>query len=128
MEGLGMVVRLTTTLGLMAMLALLWGCASSDASTEEGPGSPGRATMAAPTGHPFAKISDGMSDLDVVKILGQPTTQNTYRTWKSWMPYFYGPDTTRTVYNYPGQGRVLFTRNQYSGNLKVIRVEYNPNL
>jgi hypothetical protein len=27
---------------------------------------------------------------------------------------------------YKGQGRVVFSRNRYSGNLKVVRVIYNP--
>jgi hypothetical protein len=27
---------------------------------------------------------------------------------------------------YKGQGRVVFSRNRYSGSLKVVRVTYNP--
>ena len=123
-----MSTRVATMVGVLALLALLGGCASGGGDTTETSPSSGKATMPPPADHPLAKVHDGMSDLDVIKVMGQPTTQNTYRTWKSWMPYFYGTDSSRTVYNYAGQGRVLFTRNRYSGNLKVIRVEYNPNL
>ena len=47
-------------------------------------------------------------------------------TGKAWIPFYFGPDATRTDWMYKGQGRVVFSRNKYSGALKVIRILYNP--
>jgi hypothetical protein len=47
-------------------------------------------------------------------------------TGKGWIPFYYGPDTSRTDYLYKGIGRVVFSRNRYSGQLKVINLLHNP--
>ena len=105
--------RLATATLLCA--ALLLGCASGG----------GEAAPAAPdvpiTGE-LAKVQIGMNDTDVRAILGAPTSSNAYMTGKQWIPYYYGPDTSRTDWVYDGVGRVVFSRNRYSGALKVIRV------
>jgi hypothetical protein len=62
----------------------------------------------------------------VQEILGAPTSQNTYQTGKAWIPYYYGPDTARTEWKYKGEGRVVFGINRYSGNQRVIRIDYDP--
>ena len=80
-----------------------------------------------PDDSPLAKITVGMSDTDVRKALGEPTTQNAYMTGKSWIPFYYGPDTSRTDYVYDGIGRVVFSRSRYSGQLAVIDVVHDPN-
>lgn len=80
-----------------------------------------------PAGSRMAKVKPGMSDVDVRKIMGEPSRSHSYPTGKSWIPFYYGPDTTRTEWNYTGKGRVVFSRNQYSGGLKVIKVLYDPN-
>lgn len=81
-----------------------------------------------PSNSKFSKIEKGMVDSDVRKILGEPTSSNNYQTGKAWVPFYYGPDTHRTDYIYSGVGRVVFSRNRYSGNLKVINTIYNPSL
>ncbi|HXC53213.1 MAG TPA: hypothetical protein VN634_20160 [Candidatus Limnocylindrales bacterium] len=88
-------------------------------------GNPGRP---APAGSPLAKIQDGMADTDVRRILGEPDSSKSYMTGKQFIPYYYGPDTGRTEYIYKGLGRITLTRNRYSGGLKVIRVDYDPNI
>ncbi len=79
-----------------------------------------------PASSPLAKIEMGMSDTEVRKILGEPTNSNNYMTGKAFIPYYYGSDTARSDYMYKGKGRVVFSRNRYSGQLKVIKVIYNP--
>ncbi len=81
-----------------------------------------------PVGSELAKIEKGMRDTDVLRILGRPSSTTNYVTGKAWIPFYYGPDTRRTDYIYSGLGRVVFSRNRYSGDVKVIRVTYNPNL
>ena len=81
----------------------------------------------APAGSALAKVNVGMNDAEVRKFLGDPDNANAYMTGKAWIPLYYRPDTHRTDWMYNGQGRVVFSRNRYSGCLKVIRVLHNPN-
>jgi hypothetical protein len=79
-----------------------------------------------PAGHPFGKITNGMNETDVRKILGEPTSSKDYMTGKAWIPWYYGSDTSRQEWTYQGKGLITFSRNRYSGGLKVIKVTYDP--
>jgi hypothetical protein len=81
----------------------------------------------APAGSPLAKVDLGMSDAEVRKVLGDPDNSNAYMTGKAFIPFYYGPDTHRSDWMYRGKGRVVFSRNRWSGSMKVIRVMHNPN-
>ncbi|MBM4335883.1 MAG: SH3 domain-containing protein [Deltaproteobacteria bacterium] len=80
----------------------------------------------APPGSKLAKVTNGMSEAQVIEILGAPTSQQNYMTGKAWIPYYYGSDTSRLDYRYKGVGIVVFSRSRYSGGTKVIRVDYDP--
>jgi hypothetical protein len=80
-----------------------------------------------PPGSKLARVSNGMTEAQVVEILGPPTSQQNYQTGKQWIPYYYGPDTGRLDYRYKGLGIVVFSRNRYSGGTKVVRVDSDPN-
>ena len=110
-----MTVRLSLVVVAVSVVALL-ACASSSGG--------GKAASAS---SPLSKVEVGMNDFQVRKILGEPDNMNVYPTGKSWIPFYFGSDTTRTDWMYKGVGRVVFSRNQYSGALKVIRVDYDPN-
>ncbi len=86
------------------------------------------AAMAAPESSPMSQVAPGMSDVDVRKILGEPTRTRSYMTGKAWIPWYFGSDTSRTAYTYAGQGEVVFSTNRYSGGLTVVRVDYNPSV
>ncbi len=105
---------------LLATVALSTACASGGGSAAE------EAAMPVPAGSPFSKIELGMSEHAVRKVLGEPDDANAYMTGKAFIPYYYGTDTARTDWLYKGQGRIVFSRNRYTGALKVIRVLYNP--
>ena len=108
---------------LSAAAVAFMACASGGGGT-----APGTSQYSnAPGGSALAKVSVGMNDTHVRKVLGDPDNANAYMTAKAWIPLYYGPDTHRTDWMYRGQGRVVFSRNPYSGGLKVIRVLYNPN-
>jgi hypothetical protein len=79
-----------------------------------------------PANSKLARVKAGMTDSEVRQILGEPTNQNAYVTGKAFIPFYYGGDTSRTDWMYKGQGRVVFSRNQWSGQLKVIHAMYNP--
>lgn len=87
---------------------------------------PPTAAAAIPKNHPFAKITRGMPENDVRKILGEPTDRRDYMTGKQFIPWYFGKDTSRSDWIYKGKGHVVFTRNQYSGALTVIEVLYDP--
>jgi hypothetical protein len=118
-----------TRLFLAALLCIgLAACASGGRGSDEA--APAKAAAASeippPAGSPLSEINAGMGERDVRKILGEPDNANGYMTGKAWIPFYHGPDTSRTDWMYKGQGRVVFSRNRYSGSLKVVRVIYNP--
>jgi len=87
------------------------------------------ARMAAiPKTSPLSKIELGMSDTRVRNLAGDPDDANMYQTGKAWIPFYYGTDTHRSDWLYENEGRVVFSRNRYSGHLKVINVTYDPEL
>ncbi len=91
------------------------------AESGEPPGRP------APPGSKLAKVTVGMTEPQVVEIMGAPTTQQNYITGKAFIPFYYGPDTSRLDYRYKGVGIIVFTRNRYSNQTEVIRIDYDPN-
>jgi hypothetical protein len=121
------------TLVLLAfVVAALCACASGSGGQQAADDSPRAQAQAAkgvapPASSPLAKVKLGMNEYQVRKVLGDPDNANSYVTGKSWIPFYYGTDTSRMDWMYKGMGRVVFSRNQYSGTLKVIRIDYNPN-
>lgn len=81
---------------------------------------------AIPANHPFAKIEKGMNEVDVRKILGEPTSSKDYMTGKAFLPWNFGRDTSRQEWTYKGKGLVTFSRNAATGSLKVLKVTYDP--
>ena len=77
-------------------------------------------------GSKLARVSLGMTEAQVVEILGAPTSQQNYVTGKAFIPFYYGPDTSRLDYRYKGVGIVCFSRNRYSSGTEVVRVDYDP--
>lgn len=110
---------------LVCSFAALSACAHR-ATSESGSGRASASEMAPPPHSKLAKVREGMSDDDVRLILGAPTTARTYPTGKAWIPFYYGTDTMHTEWRYRGIGRITFSRNQYTGHLKVIRIQYDP--
>lgn len=101
-------------------LALTTACSSTSGTEPTEPQAP------IPASSPLAKIEQGMTDSQVRAILGEPDGAHSYVTGKSWIPFYYGPDTSRMEWRYAGKGLITFSRNAYSGSLKVVRVVYDP--
>jgi hypothetical protein len=118
------------------MLALgsggvLSGCKSNDAAPAEKPAAPAKPApvkgAAAPASSKLSKIENNMSPEQVQDILGQPSGQASYPSAKTFNPYNFGGDSgNRVEYKYKGQGRVVFAVPRYGGNMKVVRVDYDP--
>jgi hypothetical protein len=67
-----------------------------------------------------------MNDAQVRKVMGEPDDSTAYMTGKMFIPFYFGPDTHRADWIYHRHGRVVFSRNRWSGGLKVISVIYAP--
>ncbi len=111
-------------LSTMALLSLALGLAGGCASGGDGGGQtqPAAQAQVRPITGKLAQVQLGMNDIDVRNLLGEPGSSNNYITGKGFIPFYYGTDTTRTDWIYPGLGRVVFSRNQYSRGLKVINI------
>lgn len=122
--------RSRMAIGLVAAVALLTvGCAKKSpqpAAAQAKAAAPAVADAAIPKGHAFGKITKGMPDNEVRKLLGEPTDRRDYITGKQFIPWYYGKDTSRSDWFYKGKGRIVFVRNRYSGSLTVIEVHYDP--
>ena len=86
-----------------------------------------RAYMKAANRTPGNNDEGHLSEAQVIEILGPPTSQQNYVTGKAWIPWYYGPDTSRLDYRYKGVGLISFSRNRYSGAAQVVRVDADPN-
>lgn len=126
--------RTPWVLGSVALgLVVLAGCAARQpADTKASAPATAESTeppkVPPPPSSPLSKVRTGMTDLDVRKILGEPSYVNSYATGKQWIPFCYGSDTSRSAWTYAGQGQVVFSRNRYSGDLNVVDVNYDPSL
>lgn len=107
---------------LVALLGTLGGCASSGG----GEAKAAKADVAIPSSSPLAKIELGMNDAQVRNAIGNPDNSKSYMTGKAWIPFYYGSDTHRSDWIYSGVGRVVFSRNRWSGGLKVVKLIHNP--
>ena len=117
---------------------LLGGCKSSGgSSTAEEKPAPAKAAPTkaekpvegkpAPAGSKLSKVMNDMSPEPVQEIMGSPSGQAQYPTGKSFNPYNFGNDSGHRVeYKYKGQGRVIFAVPKWGGNMKVVRVDYDP--
>jgi hypothetical protein len=81
-----------------------------------------------PASSPLAKVQTGMSQREVQNLIGPPSDEKQYITGKAFIPWYFGPDRSRSAYYYKGQGRVIFAGGSV-GNMtgKVVGVEYDPN-
>ena len=118
--------RSLCAVGFLAVFSLACASGGSGGDGESAPAKAAAEEMPIPESSPLAKVELNMNDEQVRSTLGSPDASNAYMTGKAWIPFYYGPDTSRTDWLYKGQGRVVFSRNRYSGGLKVIRVMYNP--
>jgi hypothetical protein len=138
-----MVIRFTNALatgvvvtGLVLGSGML-GCSSDGASSQSAPAAekpaaaPAKAAppkgAAAPASSPLSKVAANMSPEQVQEVMGSPSGQASYPSAKTFNPYNFGNDSgNRVEYKYKGQGRVVFAVPKWGGNMKVVRVDYDP--
>ena len=109
---------------IIIMLAFVTGCSSqttkessSDNNTQVESKNDSGIVSTPARGSKFSKIKLGMSPQHVIDTIGGPTDQKSYRTAKSWLPYYYGNDGFRRELIYKSEGRLTF-----GGNGKLITI------
>ena len=121
---------MTQRLVLAALFVFAAAVLSACASHPEGGESSGKTAVSRaslpPAGSPLAKVQPGMNDAQVRSLVGDPDDSEAYMTGKMFIPFYFGPDTHRAEWIYRGKGRVVFSRNRWTGGLKVIDVRYEP--
>jgi hypothetical protein len=79
-----------------------------------------------PRDSPLADVELGMSEREVVHLLGRPDRVYHYTTAKVLIPFYLGADAGEIVYSYAGRGRILFAAGPAHPWPRVIRVEDDP--
>lgn len=70
----------------------------------------------------FAKVHKDDSPDRVVELLGKPSRVDEGSTGKEWIPFYFGSDTRRIRWIYPGVGYISFSRHEYSGSIRVVEI------
>lgn len=114
----------TILLAACALVTGLAGCAGRSAGPK--PAASAAPAAAVPADSKLALVQVGMPPEEVEKLLGPPTSRNAYVTGKAFIPWYFGPDQTRTGWFYQGLGRVVFSGTGAWGTAsRVQRVEYD---
>jgi len=71
----------------------------------------------------FANVKQGMLADEVVAVIGSPDHVSSASTGKKGIPFYFGTDTRRISWSYTGAGFVVFTRNEYTGVLRVVETK-----
>ncbi|MGI4942966.1 MAG: hypothetical protein ACRYHQ_20770 [Janthinobacterium lividum] len=78
-------------------------------------GSQGMVGTPAP-GSKFARISIGMSKVQVQDLIGPPTDQDNHITGKAFIPFYFGGDTSRLESHYRSEGVLTYSPRSYGSN------------
>lgn len=121
--------RSAVVFAALIFVAGAYGCKTTSSAesgtTKEAPAKSEKAVKQAPAnipaGSPLAKVKMGMQRDQVEDLIGEPTSTRVFPSGKSFIPFYYGPDTHRTAAFYKGLGRVVF-----SGARIVVEIEYDP--
>jgi hypothetical protein len=75
----------------------------------------------------FANIKQEMLTEEVIAAIGAPNHVSSESTGKKGIPFYFGSDTRRVSWSYTGVGFVVFSRNEYTGTLRVVETKADPN-
>jgi hypothetical protein len=128
-----MLKRSLASLLVATSLGLFIGC-TSGGSSESASSSSTTAPAATepaipiPPDSPFARVKVGEDMQQVFADIGRPTSQYSYITGKSFIPFhFSGSDDHRMDAHYKGMGVITFSNDSaYSSGMSVLEIDYNP--
>jgi len=108
------------TLVLLLIIGLI-GCATNTSKSKPTPEPKTPAAVVPPTSK-FAKLEIGMARPQVHEKIGAASDFKTIVSGKAWIPFYHGPDTTRTIDYYKKEGRLVYS----NGNNRLIEIVYDP--
>jgi hypothetical protein len=112
-------ILLATALILAATLS---SCASGGGGNGATTSQTAAPQAAIPAASKFAKLQTGMARKEVHTKIGMPGDFKTIVSGKAWIPFYFGPDTTRTVEYYKSEGRLVYS----GGNDRLVEIVYDP--
>ena len=129
-----MLKRSLASLFVVTSLGMFIGCSSSgssDTSSSSSSTTQAAASQPAipiPPDSPFARVKVGEDLQQVFADIGHPTSQYSYITGKSFIPFhFSGSDDHRMDAHYKGMGVITFSNDSaYSSGMSVLEIDYNP--
>ena len=71
----------------------------------------------------LVNIKQEMLPDEVMAAIGAPDHVSSESTGKKRMPFYFGSDTRRVSWSYSGVGYVVFSRNEYNGELRVFETK-----
>lgn len=74
----------------------------------------------------FTNVKAEMLAEEVIAAIGSPDHVSSESTGKKGVPFYFGTDTRRVSWSYSGAGFVVFTRNEYTGVLRVVETKEDP--
>lgn len=97
-------------------------CASNTSRTQSTPEPQKPSTVVPPTSK-FSKLEIGMARAQVHEKIGTASDFKVIASGKAWIPFYYGPDRTRTIDYYKKEGRLVYS----GGNNRLVDIVYDPN-
>lgn len=74
----------------------------------------------------FSRLRLGMTKQDAEALLGRPDTSLHYANEGARIPFYASDDSSRWETFYRGQGRLMFSGAWLTGEVRLIRIEYDP--
>lgn len=71
----------------------------------------------------LANLKPEMLPEEVMAAIGAPDHVSSESTGKKGIPFYFGSDTRRVSWSYAGVGYVVFSRNEYTGTLRVVETK-----
>lgn len=106
-------------------LAGITGCASNNTaatSTTTTAQTAAAPKLGVPATSKFAKLQMGMARKEVHAKIGMPSDFKPIVSGKAWIPFYFGPDRTRTIDYYKKEGRLVYS----GGNDRLVEIVYDP--
>jgi hypothetical protein len=75
----------------------------------------------------LANVKPEMLTEEVIAAIGAPDHVSSESTGKRAIPFYFGSDTRRVSWSYAGVGYVVFSRNEYTGTLRVVETKADAN-
>ncbi|MBS1208505.1 MAG: hypothetical protein H6R19_903 [Proteobacteria bacterium] len=79
-------------------------------------------------GSKLARIQIGMTQEEVEKIMGHPSSSRSYVTGKAFNPFYFGTDAARLEWIYRGYGSVAFDAGRWGGGGVVMMINHDPKI